>query len=296
MILVTGASGWSGSAVIREFARRKTPVRALVRSRARARDLETLPDVELVEGDMRRPETLEPVLRGVERALMISSSDPQMLETQCTFIDAAKRAGVRHVVKFSGKESGAGFDAKRFRFTRMHEEIETYLERSGLAWTHLRPSQFMQVYLREAPSIVSKGALPLPLGDARLSPVDLEDIANVAFALLGEEGHEGRIYEMTGPEALTMAEIAERISDAVGKTVRYVNVTDAERRQALLGAGVSPYFADALDEQARERRRCPESRVSLETHEAFGVRPTTFAEFARRNAAVFRGDPARPQG
>ena len=163
MILVTGASGWSGSAVIREFARRKTPVRALVRSRARARDLETLPDVELVEGDMRRPDTLEPVLRGVERALMVSSSDPQMLETQCTFIDAAKRAGVRHVVKFSGKESGAGFDAKRFRFTRMHEEIETYLERSGLAWTHLRPSQFMQVYLREAPSIVSKGALPLPL-------------------------------------------------------------------------------------------------------------------------------------
>jgi uncharacterized protein YbjT (DUF2867 family) len=233
MILVTGASGWSGSAVIREFARRKTPVRALVRSRARARDLETLPDVELVEGEMRRPDTLEPVLRGVERALIVSSSDPQMLETQCTFIDAAKRAGVRHVVKFSGKESGAGFDAQRFRFTRMHEEIETYLERSGLAWTHLRPSQFMQVYLREAPSIVSKGALPLPLGDARLSPVDLEDIANVAFALLGEEGHEGRIYEMTGPEALTMAEIAERISDAVGKTVRYVNVLPARRREAL---------------------------------------------------------------
>ena len=154
----------------------------------------------------------------------------------------------------------------------------------------------MQVYLREAPSIVSTGALALPLDDARLSPVDLEDIAKVAFALLREEGHEGRIYEMTGPEALTMAEIAERISDAVGKTVRYVNVTDAERRQALLSAGVSPYFADALDEQARERRLCPESRVSLETHEAFGVRPTTFAEFARRNAAVFGGDPARPQG
>src|SRR5262245_46516437 len=297
MILVTGANGWSGSAVIREFARRQTPVRALVRSRARARGLETLGDVELMEGDMRRPETLEGALRGVERALMISSSDPQMAETQRAFVDAAKKAGVRHIVKFSGKESGAGFDAKRFRFTRMHEEIEAHLEGSGLAWTHLRPSQFMQVYLREAPSIVSSGALALPLEeDASLSPVDLEDVAKVAFALLNEGGHEGRSYEMTGPEALTMAEVARRISEAIGKTVRYVNVTDAERRQALLGAGTPPYFADALDEQARERRRCRESRVHLDTHEAFGARPTTFADFARRNAAVFRGDAALPQG
>src|SRR5262249_15503776 len=236
MILVTGANGWSGSAVIREFARRKTPVRALVRNRARARGLETLPDVELMEGDMRRPETLESALRGVERALMISSSDPRMAETQCTFVDAARRAGVRHIVKFSGKESGAGFDAKRFPFTRMHEEIEAYLEGSGLAWTHLRPSQFMQVYLRGAPSIVSRGALGLPLDDASLSPVDLEDVAKVAFALLNEGGHEGRSFEMTGPEALTMAEVAQRISDAIGKTVRYVSVADAERREALLSA------------------------------------------------------------
>src|SRR5262249_22466119 len=116
--------------------------------------------------------------------------------TQCTFVDAAKKAGVQHIVKFSGKESGVGFDAKRFRFTRMHEEIETYLEGSGLAWTHLRPSQFMQVYLREAPSIVSRGALALPLDDARLAPVDLEDVAKVAFAILTEGGHEGRNYEM----------------------------------------------------------------------------------------------------
>src|SRR5262249_55330344 len=228
MILVTGANGWSGSAVIREFARRNTPVRALIRSRAKARGLETLPDVELMVGDMRRPETLEGALHGVERALMISSSDHEMVETQCTFIDAARRAGVRRIVKFSGKESGAGFEAKRFRFTRMHEDIETYLEGSGLAWTHLRPSQFMQVYLREAPSIVGTGALALPLEDARLAPVDLEDVAKVAFALLKEDGHDGRTYEMTGPEALTMADVAQRISDAIGKTVRYVNVTDAE--------------------------------------------------------------------
>jgi uncharacterized protein YbjT (DUF2867 family) len=163
MVLVTGAAGLSGSIVIREFARQKTPVRALVRSRTKASALETLATVELVEADMLRPETLDAALRGVDRVLMISSSNARMLETQCTFIDAAKKAGVRHIVKFSGAESGIDFNPENFRFTRMHEEIERYLERSGLKWTHLRPSQFMQVYLREVPTIVTENALFLPM-------------------------------------------------------------------------------------------------------------------------------------
>src|SRR5260370_28333509 len=158
MSLITGPTGWSGPAVWREFARQKEPVRALVRNRAKARAFETFPIVEVVEGDMLRPETLGAALDGVDRVLLISSSNERMLETQCMFIDAAKKAGVRHTIKFSGAESGVGFNQRNFRFTRMHEDIERYLERSGLAWTHLRPSQFMQVYLREAPTIVAESA------------------------------------------------------------------------------------------------------------------------------------------
>jgi len=290
MILVTGASGLSGSAVIREFARQHYPVRALVRSREKARALETLPTVELVEGDMLRAETLADALSGVERVLMISSADQQMLETQCAFIDAAKKAGVRHIVKFSGLNSALD---SPFLFTRMHAEIERYLERSGLAWTHLRPSQFMQVYLREVPTIVAESAFFLPMEDAKLAPVDVEDIAKVAFALLHTEGHEGKSYDMTGPQALSMAEIAEQISLVIGKTVRYVNISPAERKRALLAAGVPSYFADALDVQGSLRRMGSEANVYPGTHEAFGVHPTTFAEFARRNAAAFRGESGR---
>ena len=290
MILVTGASGLSGSAVIREFARQQYPVRALVRSRAKARVLETLSTVDLVEGDMLRPETLADALSGVERVLMISSADQQMLETQCAFIEAAKKAGVRHIVKFSGLNSALD---SPFLFTRMHAEIERYLEHSGLAWTHLRPSQFMQVYLREVPTIVAESAFFLPLEDAKLTPVDIEDIAKAAFALLHTPGHEGKSYEMTGPEALSMTEIAEQISLAIGKTVRYVNISQAERRRALLAAGVPPYLADVLDVQARERRKGTEAVVHPETHAALDIRPTTFAEFARRNAAAFRGESGR---
>src|SRR5262249_37402051 len=165
-------------------------VRALVRNRVKARALEAFPTVELVEGDMSKPETLSAALSGVRRALMISSSDQHMVETQTIFIDACKKAGVDHIVKLSGAESGISFDPKNFRFTRMHEEIERYLESSGLAWTHLRPSQFMQVYFREVPTIVSEGTIFLPMEYAKLSPVDIRDIAKVALAVLSAEGHE----------------------------------------------------------------------------------------------------------
>src|SRR5262249_33727112 len=221
MILVTGAGGLNGSAIVREFSRNSVAVRALVRDRSKAVALAELPYVELAEGDMARTETLDCVLRGIDRTLMISSSNLQMLETQCQFVDACKAAGVAHVVKFSGKESSVGFDANKFLFTRMHEEIERYLEASGLVWTHLRPSQFMQVYLREASSIAGTGLLQLPLDDVRLSPVDIEDIAKIAFAVLTQGAHQGRAFEITGPQALSMAELAAAISQAIGKPVRY---------------------------------------------------------------------------
>jgi uncharacterized protein YbjT (DUF2867 family) len=289
MILVTGANGLAGSAVIREFARQHSQVRALVRSRAKARALEALPTVELVEGNMLRPETLADALSGVDRALLISSPDLQMVETQSAFIDAAKKADVRQIVKFSGLNASV---ASPFLFNRMHAEIEDYLERSGVTWTHLRPSQFMTEYLREMPTIVADSAFYLPLEDAKLAPVDMEDIAKAAYALLHNSGHQGKRYEMTGPEALNMGQIAEQISLAIGRTVRYVNVSPAERRQALLAAGLPPYVVDALDVQARARRKgaTGEAVVHRETHTALSIPPTTFAEFARRNAAVWRGE------
>ena len=287
MILVTGASGLSGSAIVREFARQGTPIRALVRSRERAAALLELPTVETVEGDMSKPETLATAFDGIDRVLLLSSANQQMLEVQCTFIDAAKQAGVEHIVKFSGGE--VGFDPSKFRFARMHEQIEDYLEQSGLAWTHLRPSQFMQVYLREANTILGKSAMFLPMAEVTLAPIDVEDIAKIAVTLLLGDGHQGKSFPVTGPEALSMADIAECISRATRRTVRYVPITPEERRAMLLAAGATLYFADALYEQAIERLRNPTARVCIETHQTFQIKATTFNEFAKRNAAVFGG-------
>jgi uncharacterized protein YbjT (DUF2867 family) len=213
-----------------------------------------------------------------------------MVETQNTFIDAAKAAGVRHVIKFSG------LDARRdttFPFGLMHKDVEEHLEQSGLAWTHLRPTGFMQEYLREAPSIIHDGAFYMPLGDVRLNPVDLVDVGRVAYLLLRDGGHEGEQIAVTGPEALTMAEIADRISRATGRKVGYLPISPDARRRALIAHGIPAEFADALDKQVEERLKGGiESRVDLSAHRLFNVKPTNFLEFARRNAKAFGGAAA----
>jgi uncharacterized protein YbjT (DUF2867 family) len=289
-ILVTGAAGLAGSAVIREFVRNSHPVRALVRDRAKARTFDAFPTVEVVEGDMLQPETLTEALSGVDHTLLLSSPSPELVEAQTTFIDAAKNAGVRHIVKWSGLS--AADVGTPFIFGSMHAEIEPYLERSGLAWTLLRPSQFMTEYLREVPTIIADSAIFLPLEDAKLTPVDVTDLAKAAYLLLTTPGHEGKVYAMSGPEALDMEEVAEQISLAIGKTVRYVRISREERRQALLAAGTPPFFVDALDIQAGERLNGREATVHTETHTALGISPTTFVDFARRNAGAFLGESA----
>ena len=200
----------------------------------------------------------------------------------------AKKAGVPHIVKFSGLS--AADVGTPFVFGSIHAEIESYLEGSGLAWTHLRPSQFMTEYLREVPTILGQSALFFPLEGAKLTPVDVGDIAKAAFALLTTPGHERKIYAMSGPEALTMEEVAEQISQAIGRTVRYVSITRDQRKQALLAAGVPSFFVEALDAQAGERLKGAEATLHPETHQALGITPTPFAEFARRNAGAFLGE------
>jgi uncharacterized protein YbjT (DUF2867 family) len=292
MILVTGATGLNGGALVRLLSARGVEVRALVRSPAKAQALSELPHVEIVEGDMAHPETLSAPLRGVERAMLISSSDPAMLEVQSNFIDAAKKAGVKHVVKLSGIMPDVD---SPFRFARMHGRIEQKLESSGMAFTHLRAGEFMHAYFRQVPAIVARGAFFLAMEDARIASIDVGDIAEVAATALTARGHEGKIYPLTGPEALSMAEVAEKLSAATGKTIRYENISPDDATKARLAAGMPQYTADALDELFAERRQGKESEVSPLFEAIVGRPPTSFDEFARRHAAIFRGEQPAPR-
>jgi uncharacterized protein YbjT (DUF2867 family) len=290
MILITGAAGKSGATVVRAFSRQGIPARALVRDPAAAPWLTDLPGISVVAGDLKRPSTLGRALDGVTRALLISSAREDMVDTQITFIDAAQSAGVPHIVKYSGREAGVGFDQVVFRGTRWHGQIERYLERSGLAWTHLRPSQFMQNYLPGSVTGVDPKTKELitSIGDAQLSPVDIADVAEIAVKILTTTDHESKAYNITGPEALTMNDIVARLSEATGTKFLSVDVSFDEQRQRYAAAGLPPQVVDLFDEQSRERRRTPVAEVNLRTHHTLSVKPTTFAEFARTHATEFR--------
>lgn len=289
-ILVTGATGLSGRLVIKAFEEKGIPVRALVRNRALAPELESYRHVTIYEGDMLQPATLQAALNGVEKALMISSAAKQLVATQQSFVDAAKAAGVTHVVKYSGADSGIGFNSQNFIAQKEHENAEDYLVRSGLTWTLLRPSQFMQMYFPGRPAGVDmdKGELPLPFNRGRLSPVDIADVAAVCVQLLTQDGHAGKIYEMTGPDALDMDEVADIISGITGTRIRYNNLSPEAYEKKLVALGVPPAGIRILTEIARERSKCIESHIKLDTHKRFGVRPTNFAEFVYRNIAAFK--------
>jgi uncharacterized protein YbjT (DUF2867 family) len=292
MILVTGATGLNGKELLRVLSASGVAVRALVRNPAKAEAIAALPNVDVVQGDMAHPETLAAGLRGVDRAMLISSSDPMMLDVQTNFIDAAKRAGVKHIVKLSGIMLELD---SAFRFARMHGEIEKRLEASGMAFTHLRAGEFMPAYFRQVPNITAKGAMFLPMEDASIASIDVGDIAEIAAKVLTGSGHEGKTYPLTGPQALTMTEVAEKLSAATGKAIRYVNVPPEAARQAQLAAGMPPYLADALFELFAERRNGKEATVWPNAQALLGRLPTSFDEFAKRNAAVFRGDAPPPK-
>ncbi|HEY5488054.1 MAG TPA: NmrA family NAD(P)-binding protein [Candidatus Limnocylindrales bacterium] len=166
LILVTGATGLVGAEVVRRLSERGVRVRTLVRNAgtsnaAKAAELTRLANVEIVEGDLSQPATLVPALDGVDRAMLISSSDASMRDVQFNLIDAAASVGLSHVVKLSGIIPELD---SPFRFARMHGEIEQHLEQSGVPFTHIRAGEFMHSYFRQVPSILKAGALRLPDG------------------------------------------------------------------------------------------------------------------------------------
>ncbi len=237
MIAVFGASGQTGGEVTRQLAAKGVPTRALVHNPEKARMLEGL-NVEIVQADLTQSQTLEAALTGADKAYFVTSGEITTLSER--FYTAAQRAGVRQIVRLSGSFLVSP-DAP-VQFDRWHYQAEQALERSGIAYTHLRPSFFMQNVLFFGAS----GTLALPMADARVNLVDYRDIAAVAVAALTGEGHKGQTYAITGPEALTFSEVAARLTTASGRPFRYVPVSEGEFAQMIVQWGLPAAVATDL--------------------------------------------------
>jgi uncharacterized protein YbjT (DUF2867 family) len=283
MILVTGATGKSGREIVKQLSQAGARVRALVRDPVKAGWLAELPGVEVVQGDLAKPETIEAALEGIERALLLPAPAPSSVAEQSNFIRAAVRMGTLHVVKFSA----VGADASASEgFARWHGLGEEQLKAAGLAYTILRPALFMQELLN---TWGGQRAIYLPMGDARQAPVDTRDIAAVAGKTLTADGHTGRTYEITGPEALTYTEIAAQISAATGEQVAYVPISFEQYRQTLADMNLPAWLVEALVDLNRKLAAGVGSEVTNVVREVAGKEPTTFAEFAREHAEAFKG-------
>jgi uncharacterized protein YbjT (DUF2867 family) len=288
-ILITGASGLSGKIIVNTFIKRNITLRILVRNRKKVIQFLSHPNLEICEGDLLKPETYKNALNGINKVLLISSAVERMTETQQTFIDAAKANGVPHIIKFSGADSGVGFLSHKFIAQKEHEDIEDYLINSGINWSIIRPSQFMQMYLPGAPTGVdlSTATLTLPIKKGKLSPVDIEDVARVCVMLLTENGHENKIYEMTGPDAIDMEEACDIISAVLGLRISYRDISLDDYGTMLASRGIPLERVSILIQISKQRMKCIDSHIKLGTHRDFNVRPTNFAEFIYKNIKAF---------
>ncbi|GAA1608619.1 NAD(P)H-binding protein [Kribbella sancticallisti] len=275
-ILVTGATGSVGRLLVDELVTAGAPVRALTNNPAKA----ALPSgVEVSKGYLGRPETLPAALEGIETVYLAPL--PRFVDD---FVTCARQAGVRRVVVLSGEP--AEYEAQGDPANWHYYKVERAIEDGGFEFVHLRPGQFMNNTLDWADSIRAEGVVRAPYPQAVQTPIDLADIAAVARVVLLDESYTGRKLTMSGPEAITQPEEVAAISAAIGREVKFEELT---REEALavwtpqMGAVSAEWLLDGF-RMMSEYLMSPEPTVL----EVTGRPALPYREWAVRNADAFR--------
>ena len=251
MILVTGATGIAGSQVVRALLEERQDVRAFVRDRVKARGLFG-DSVELAEGDFADRRSLRAALEGVADVFLSGADDPRRVEWETAAIDAAAAAGVRRIVKLSSLVAEPGAPVA---FWDWHGQIEQHLLKSRVAAVVLRSSFFMSNLLAAAEQVALEGRLYAPAGEARIAMIDPRDVGAAAAAVLATAGHEGKTYVLTGPQAITYAEIAAALTAATASEVEFIDLSAEDARLGMIEAGLPEFVAEqvgAIFAQARQ--------------------------------------------
>ena len=286
LILITGATGNVGGALLARLSLQGVPVRALVRDPGRADNLRGY-DVDIAVGTYEDPPSLARAMDGIERVFVLSPASESMAGQEQAVLAAAAGADVRHVVKLAA----AGVDApgeSPVRFMREHQAVVRRARELTMALTVLAPNGFMQNFLAMSAQVQEAGTIALPVGGAAVSYVDVRDVAGVAAHVLTSDGHEDATYTITGPEALTMDQVAQRMSAVVGREVRAVEAPADQARAGMLGAGMSPWLTDGLLELYDVYRAGHAAAVTDEVQKATGQPARSLDTFLADHLAAFR--------
>jgi len=282
MILITGATGNTGPDIVKAVLSRGERVRVLARNPEKAARL-LGDEVEIARGDLADPQSIEAAMEEVDRTFLASAPAPDQVALQSNVISAAKSAGVRHIVKLSAGSADAKSDRM---FSKWHGATEDELKRSGIAWTILRPTFFMQNMLALA-GMIKGGAIYQPTGSGKAAFVDVRDIAEVAASALTEKGHESKTYEITGPETLSYADVARIFSKVLGREVKHVDVPLQAARDGMIQSGMPPWLADGINELSQGMAEGKFDQATDVVQKVGHKQPITLEQFVRENQAAF---------
>jgi len=281
LILVTGATGTVGAEVVNALRLKPVQVRAVVHSTAKAGKLKAS-NVQLVEADYVKRETLAATFQGVERLFLLTPFVREQVDMGKLLVDLAKKAGVRHIVKLSAV--GAEFEPG-IQLGRWHREVEKYIEASGIPYTHLRPCSFMQNFIQYFKP--QKGSIFLPWGKGKTALIDARDIGAVAAQVLTDNKFLGKALTLTGPQALSGDEVAAILSKATGKPMTYLDMPEDAAFAAMKNIGLPTWAMDALMELHALTKAGFAAGITNTVKQVLGREPIRFEQFAKDHSKLF---------
>jgi uncharacterized protein YbjT (DUF2867 family) len=277
MICVIGAGGTVGSELTKQLESENARFRAAFFSKAKA-DASRARGMDALSVDYSLPETLRAAFQGCDKLFLLGPNAPNQTQLELNAVEAAKVAGVRHIVKLSV----LGAEEEGFALARVHRAVERGIVASGIAWTFLRPNSFMQnVVTYMGHTIRTEAAFYSASGEGKISHVDVRDIAAVAVKALTGSGHEGKVYTLTGPEALNYDELATELSKVLGRRISHISLPPADLRSGMLAEGMPDEIVDRMLDLERYFREGQASRITNDIKQVTGRDPGRFAAYAR---------------
>lgn len=281
MIFVTGAGGTLGSEIIESLRSGGASFRAGYFSKKKA-DVALANGIDAVLIDYNDPAVLRTAFKGCEELFLLGPNTIDQTQLELNAVEAAKAAGIRHIVK----QSVMGAAEEAFSLALIHRPVERTIESSGMAWTFLRPNSFMQnVVTFMSDSIKAEAAIYSASGEAKISHVDVRDIAAVAVKALTEVAHSGKAYTLTGPEALAYDELANELSQAIGRKIRHISLSSVDYKSGMLAEGMPEVIADRMLDLERYFREDKASDITCDIKQVTGHEPRRFSQYTRDYAS-----------
>ncbi|MDC0225397.1 SDR family oxidoreductase [Gammaproteobacteria bacterium] len=284
MILLTGATGKTGSATAKALNEKGVTFRALIRNEEKRGDIESLGG-EVVIGSIESKEAVDQSMVDVETALILLPNSENQLSLEKQLVDSAKQAGAKRVVKMSSIEATPDATSP---IPKLHLESEEYIKQSGLSWTMIKPNFYMQNLLASAGTIKDQGKIFLPMGEGKTGMIDTTDVGKVLAKVLSEDGHESMNHEITGPEILSFNEVAEIFSKGLDKQVDYVDVPLAAYKETLGQFLTNQWHLDAVIDLFKGIADGGIEEKTDTYSELMGESPKSLSEFISENSFIFK--------